>query len=90
MPRWTKSAAKDLETILKFIAADDRETAQHIAKQIEEAINRLEEFPTMGREGRVQGTRELVLPRIPYIVIYRLRKGFVSILRIVHCKMQWP
>ncbi len=40
--------------------------------------------------GRVKGTRELVVVRTSYIVAYRLKRGKIQILRILHGARQWP
>jgi len=46
----------------------------------------------MGRLGRVAGTRELVLSRTPYIVIYEFRgpDEEIYILRLLHGAQRWP
>ena len=42
-------------------------------------------------QGRVdQGTRELVVPGLPYIVVYRVGSDAVEILRVYHTAMNWP
>ena len=48
--------------------------------------------PYQGRRGRVEGTRELPLPPLPYIVIYRVLEiaGVVEIVNIVHGAQRWP
>ena len=44
----------------------------------------------MGRPGRLAGTRELVIPGLPFIVPYAEYGGEIVILRIVHTSMKWP
>jgi hypothetical protein len=44
----------------------------------------------MGREGRVKGTRELVIGRSPFIAVYRIKGKRIEILRILHGAQQWP
>ena len=44
----------------------------------------------MGRPGRVPGTRELVIPRTPFIVPYRLVGNAIHVLRIFDAARQWP
>ena len=46
----------------------------------------------MGREGRVPGTRELIIPGTPLIVPYRLhdQDGRVEILTVLHAARRWP
>lgn len=45
--------------------------------------------PNVGRLGRVSGTRELVVSRTPYIVVYRVGAR-VEILAIIHGARDWP
>ena len=44
----------------------------------------------MGRIGRVQGTRELVVNRSPYLLIYRVTKSRIEVLRLLHGARMWP
>jgi addiction module RelE/StbE family toxin len=53
-------------------------------------IARLDTMPLCGRPGRRVGTRELVITRHPYIVIYRVVGNDVEIARILHTAQQWP
>ncbi len=50
----------------------------------------LPDNPEMGRPGRVPGTRELVIPRTPFIVPYRLVGNTIQILRVFHGTRRWP
>ena len=58
--------------------------------RIRVAVGNLAEFPEMGRVGRVRQTRELVIPRSPYIAVYRIGGGTIRILRILHGSQRWP
>ncbi|MGA0588061.1 type II toxin-antitoxin system RelE/ParE family toxin [Dyella sp. KRB-257] len=60
---------------------DDR-----IRLQVEQLIR----HPESGRIGRVEGTRELVIDRTPYITAYRMAGDTVRILRVLHSAQQWP
>jgi plasmid stabilization system protein ParE len=44
----------------------------------------------MGRPGRVNGTRELIIQRTPYIAAYRIAGKTVRILRELHGAQMWP
>ena len=57
---------------------------------IEAAVSRLADFPESARPGRVPGTRELVVPATPFIVVYRIEATDVVILRILHGAQKWP
>jgi len=41
-------------------------------------------------QGRVAGTRELVVVGTPYIVVYRIEPAAVVILRVLHGAQRWP
>jgi plasmid stabilization system protein ParE len=50
----------------------------------------LKKFPNRGRKGRVEGTRELALPPLPFIVVYRVLSEAVEIANIIHGAQRWP
>jgi toxin ParE1/3/4 len=55
------------------------------------AISRsLTEHPYLGRVGQVPGTRELVVARTPYVLVYRLRDDFAEIVAAMHGARRWP
>src|ERR1017187_5768573 len=70
--RWSPDAAADLESIMTYICRDNQSVAQRVGQEIYERLSALGDFPYSGRLGRVEGTRELPLPPLPYIVIYRV------------------
>ena len=47
-------------------------------------------FPNRGRSGKREGTRELVLAPLPYIVVYAVRGDLIFVVRILHGAQQWP
>lgn len=57
---------------------------------IEEAVHLLARYPALGRPGRVEGTRGLVVPDTPHVIPYRVRRGRVEVLRILHAARKWP
>ncbi|QYF87149.1 type II toxin-antitoxin system RelE/ParE family toxin [Brevundimonas sp. PAMC22021] len=81
---WSPEAEADLVDAWTFIAADRRNTADAVEMRIVDAVESLGDFPRKGRPGKDPGTRELVVHRTPYIVIYRLRSEDLEIVRIWH------
>ena len=75
---------------LDYIAQDNPSAAVSLDEEIERQMDMLADHPLMGREGRVKGTRELVIGRSPFIAVYRVRKKRIEILRILHGAQQWP
>ena len=88
---WSPEAIEDLTSLRAYIAKDDRAAARgvvlHIMRNIEQL---LPDNPQMGRPGRVPGTRELVIPKTPFIVPYRLQRNVIQILRVYHGARRWP
>ena len=56
----------------------------------EEAAADLLTFPYRGREGKKEGTRELVLSPLPYIVVYQITGEVIHVARILHGAQKWP
>jgi toxin ParE1/3/4 len=48
------------------------------------------DHPEIGRVGRIPGTRELVIPGLPYIVPYRVKSAAIQILGVLHTSQEWP
>ena len=82
--KWLKRALANLDAEGEYIAQDSLKSAYKVVSKIHHSVNQLNQFPAMGRAGRVHGTRELVIPGLPYIIPYRVRNGDVEILRVFH------
>lgn len=87
---WARDADNDLESIEEYIGRDNAESAFRILTEIVRQVEMLEEHPGMGRPGRVEGTRELVIAGLPYVVAYLHRGETVTVLRVLHGAMEWP
>ena len=88
--RWTRPALNHLREIADYVARDNPEAARRVVNFIRERANALAQFPNMGRSGRLEDTREIVVARFPYIVVYRLTGEFADILAVVHTSRRWP
>jgi toxin ParE1/3/4 len=88
--KWLDEAVDDFYELTDFIAHDNATAAKKIGGVILEAVNDLVDFPAMGRPGRVSGTRELVISGTPYLVAYRVKKGTVEVLAVLHGARKWP
>jgi plasmid stabilization system protein ParE len=58
--------------------------------EIVSQVSRLTDYPELGRRGRVQGTRELVIARTPFVVPYRVNRNDIIVLRVLHGARRWP
>ena len=82
--RWRLSAVSDLTNIRDYISENDPEAARTVVERVLRSVDRLESFPRSGRAGHVFGTRELVVPGLPYIVVYTCDDTDVSIVGVFH------
>ncbi len=88
--KWLRKALKNLEQTYDYVAETNVDAAIAIVLKIQAATDQLSEFPLMGRTGRVDGTRELMIANTPYIVIYRVNRSAVEILRVLHASRKYP
>jgi toxin ParE1/3/4 len=88
--RWLTGALGSLAGIHARIAVENAQAAKRVTKSIRLAAERLKAFPASGRIGRIAGTRELVVQRMPYIIVYRIHGEEVQILRVFHDAIDWP
>jgi toxin ParE1/3/4 len=88
--RWTRPALNDLDIILVYIAERNPVAAKAVAGSVKNSVQRLRENPNSGRSGRVAGTQELVIPKFPYIVAYRIHKENIEVLAVRHTARMWP
>ncbi|KPH06962.1 type II toxin-antitoxin system RelE/ParE family toxin (plasmid) [Rhizobium acidisoli] len=89
---WSAKAASDRKRVIQFIAEQNVGAAINQLDEIERQTDLLIDQPEIGRPGRIDGTRELVVSRTSFIVIYRVRQKLkqVEILRLVHGAQKWP
>lgn len=88
--KWLDEAVLDLVEIRKYIAADKPQTANRVAALIRQSVEPLADHPDIGRPGRIDGTRELILTALPYIIPYRVKNDIIEILRVLHAARKWP
>ncbi|WP_043358364.1 type II toxin-antitoxin system RelE/ParE family toxin [Belnapia sp. F-4-1] len=88
--RYTRQAIADLDAARDYIALDNPTAAAAMAARLRAAIDGLKQFPERGRLGRVTGTRELVVPRTPFVVPYRIAGHEIQVLAVLHGARAWP
>jgi len=86
---WLELARADLLAIVDYISDDNPDAAQRLKDDIEAKAANLPAFPSIGRPGRVEGTRELVA-WANYIIVYTEDASAVRILHVLHAAQQWP
>ena len=86
---WTPEALRDREAIYDHVEGDDPQAAIALDGLFAERAGTLVAHPGIGRLGRVDGTRELVVHR-RYILVYEQVDAAVTILRVLHTARRWP
>jgi toxin ParE1/3/4 len=74
----------------RYIAEENPRAAARVRAAIIISVGRPASHPSLGRPGRVDGTRELVIPRTPYVVAYVVLDEQVMILSVMHSARKWP
>jgi toxin ParE1/3/4 len=88
---WSPESIHDLIALRAHIAEQDPAAAKRVALHILYCVEYLlSENPKLGAPGRVPGSRELVIPKTPYIVPYRMRSSKIEIVRVYHASRHWP
>lgn len=82
--RYTEGAREHLRRIADYIRQDDAAAASRVIDRIQRAVERLELFPRSSRPGRRSGSYELVVPDLPYVVVYRVGREYVDVLGVFH------
>ena len=88
--RWMPLAEQDLEAEYDYVRQDNEEAARKLVARIFSSVGMLMRHPFAGREGRVKGTRELVVARTPIVIAYRIHEAEVQILAFLHGAQRWP
>jgi len=84
------AAQEDLRAIYAYYADRNPASADRVVGTILKAANGLAQFPLMGRQGVVSDTRERIVTRYPYRIVYHVVDDAVEALRLIHIARQWP
>jgi len=86
------SALIEIKNIHSHIAEENPPAADRVRDAILSGATLLLEFPEKGRRGVVDGTRELVLTGVSYVLVYEIRESTdtVEVLHIWHDRQSRP
>ena len=88
----TPAAEDDLAVIYAYCAERSGPAADRVLGVILKAINGLALFPLIGRPGEVPETRERLVMRYPYRIVYHVDEvsDQVEIWRVIHATRRSP
>ena len=81
--RFSEKATFQLRDIRNHIAKDNPPAAKRVVAAIRRSIDTLMDFPE-SHPASGDDARELIVPRLPYVVVYRLGPGAIDILGVFH------
>ncbi len=81
---YKRRALRHVEAIHDYIARNDPEAAKRVISRIEHAISWLSTIPLSARPMGAAGTRLLVVPGLPHVVVHRVRQDTVDITAVFH------
>lgn len=80
----------NMEAIKLYIAVDNPSAAARVIQSVLSASEELVDFPLLGHPGQRAGTRELVLSKYPYTIVYRLTADRVRVIAVTHQSRKHP
>ncbi|MDI7776427.1 type II toxin-antitoxin system RelE/ParE family toxin [Asticcacaulis sp. EMRT-3] len=91
--QWSRSALDEPKHQIAVIAEDNPFAAGRVHDRIRKTAAALGDMAT-GRPGRVTGTYEKSVARLPYILAYEITRlatsENVAILHVIHTARDWP
>jgi toxin ParE1/3/4 len=90
---WSPGARAEFFEIVRSINEENPDAAQRVRLRIGRSAAALSDLAT-GRTGRVQGTYELVIAGMPYIIAYEIIVGTtgeetITVLHVIHGARDW-
>ncbi len=86
--KWTDLAKRDLEHIETYLTEQTSAVfaIDYLLSVLTTIDNVIKRFPEAGRPGLVSGTREWVMPRSPFILVYRYVQSdqSIEVIRVLH------
>jgi len=86
----TPKANRDIESIYHYITErSDISTAKKVLVSLEVMLDHLAEYSQLGKDGRVKNTRELIVPKLPLVIVYKIYSDHIAITAIMHTSKKW-
>ena len=87
---WSPEAIEDIESIAEYIQRDSLFYAKAVVNKIFQSIEKLKEFPKIGRivpELEKEDIRELII--YSYRLVYQIKESQILIAAVIHGKRQF-
>lgn len=84
------SAETDLDGIAAYYKPRNPVATLAMLDRIAAVEFALREHPFLGHAGRVAGTREFVVNKTPFVLVYTVGRDNITILRVIDTRTDWP
>lgn len=88
--KWSSLARLQYVEQINYIGDRNLTAALKIADRIKIATDKLLIHPEIGKHGRCEGTRELVVSGTPVIIIYKIDQQEIFIASVLHTAQDYP
>ncbi|MBW8079065.1 MAG: type II toxin-antitoxin system RelE/ParE family toxin [Gallionella sp.] len=88
--KWLQKAIRNLDAEADYIALENSAAAAEMFVYVKGKVDALSVFPSAVRPGRVQGTRELIIDRYPFVIPYLVVGDELHVLRVFHTRRKLP
>lgn len=88
--RYAAPAIAEIDVIYEYIARDNPLAAANVLDAIADAIALVREYPYKSRRTGRRSMRAVVLGQYPYIVFFKIRRGELEILHVLHAAQRHP
>jgi plasmid stabilization system protein ParE len=87
---WSRRAIRHLVHLREYIERDSEQNAALVASRIPKGRRTSPDAPRYGPpRARFRHTRTVV-PAIPYIIPYRVRRNRLELIAVFHGRQKWP
>jgi toxin ParE1/3/4 len=83
---FTPRTTRHLAAIAQYLTERNPDAARKVGGRIREIVELLADFPDIGHQGTLAATREVVVPGLPYVIVYRSepKRDALVILGVYH------
>jgi len=85
-----RSALDDIARVYAYYSERDYEHGERVVRAIMKACEGLADFPLLGKTGALEGTRERLMTRHPYRLVYKIEGETIYVIRVAGTRQQWP
>jgi plasmid stabilization system protein ParE len=79
---WSAASVRHLQEVVDYLQGESAEGAIVVRRRILDTARRIGQMPYSGRIGRIEGTREAVVPRSTCVLVYQVSAQAVEILGV--------